>query len=239
MARKTRLEHLDLQHSLLAYDGQELAGMALLGFRGEVAWVGGFGIVEKYRGRGRAHELMSALIAEARACRMRLLTLEVLQQNHAAVRLYERAGMHIARELLIFERTGEGATATLPHVTPLREEAPSELLRHFHRLHLQPPAWQRDLAALLAANVLRGFYLGERDSPLAYALIGEPRGGMTYIVDLAALEIEQADALCEGLRHVEGPLRIINEPATSIFHKPLLAHGFVETERQHEMIMAL
>ncbi|HEV2912011.1 MAG TPA: GNAT family N-acetyltransferase [Pyrinomonadaceae bacterium] len=241
LARRTRFEHLDIHHSLLAYDAaDELAGMALLGLRGEVGWVGGFGITLKSRGRGLAHELMRALVAEARSCHVRLLTLEVLQQNLAAARLYESAGMRTARELLILERNGARREAAPPaHVAPLAEGAPAELLRHFHRLHLQPPAWQRDLPALLVMDGLRALYLGERDSPDAYALFRAWPDGMTYIVDLAARGSEYAAALCAGLDHVGGALRIINEPETSIFNAPLMAHGFAETDRQRELIMAL
>ena len=237
LSRRARFEHLDIHHSLLAYTADELAGMALLGLRGEVGWVGGFGITEKYRGRGLAHELMSALVEEARACHVRLLTLEVLRRNLAATRLYERAGMRVARDLLIFER--KSASGAVSHPMRLKEGAPAEMLRHFHRLHLQPAAWQRDLPALLVMDGLRALYLGERDNPEAYALLREWPGGITFIVDLAAGGSEHAAALCAGLDHVEGPLRIINEPGGSIFNAPLMAQGFVETDSQREMIMSL
>lgn len=238
LARRVRFEHLDLQRSLVAKDAQdELIGVALVGLRGEAAWVGGLGITEKYRGRGLSHELMRALMSEAREFGSSLLTLEVLRQNHVAIRLYERAGMHIARDLCIYARTTEAPA--LSQVSPLRIASPPLLLRHFHRLHLHAPAWQRTLASLLVMNGLRGLCLGEADDPRAYALLRDWPDGTTYLVDLAAGESASAFALCAALSHVAGPLRIINEPAESIFNAPLTAHGFRETERQHEMVMAL
>src|SRR3982751_6152338 len=60
LSSRVRLEQLDISRSLLAYDADSLVVMALLGLRGDVAWVGGFGITLEYRGRGRAHELITA-----------------------------------------------------------------------------------------------------------------------------------------------------------------------------------
>jgi hypothetical protein len=119
------------------------------------------------------------------------------------------------------------------------EAPPAQLLRHFHRLHLHAPAWQRTLASLMVMNGLRGLSLGEPDCPQAYALLRDWPDGTTYLVDLAAGESASALALCAALYHVLGPLRINNEPDNSIFNAPLTAHGFRETERQCEMVMAL
>ena len=243
LSRRVRFEHLDISHSLLAYDADRLVGMAMLGLRRDVAWVGGFGITPEYRGRGRAHRLMTALIEEARRCRARTLTLEVLRQNSAAIRLYERAGMTAARDLIIYERVAdkEGAASGSDSTARLLEAPPVELLQHFQRLHVHPPAWQRDLAALLVMEEVRGLYMGERERPEAYVLFREGPNDKTYIVDLAARHPEDAHALCAGVTAQAGlrSLRIVNEPEGSIFCAALLAHGFVEAERQHEMRLAL
>ena len=239
LSRRVRFEHLDILRSLLAYDGDELAGMAMLGIRREIGWVGGLGMTEMYRGRGRSHELMTALIAEARAFPLSRLTLEVLQQNVAAIRLYQRAGMQIERNLIIFERAEDAPVEFNEDFSPLKQATPTELLGHFQRLHLQPPAWQRDLSALLVMDGLQGLYLGAREMPDAYALLRSWPSGLTYIVDVAAARKEDAEALCAGLDRFRGRLRIINEPESSIFCEALEAHNFVATERQHEMAMAL
>ncbi|HYP54445.1 MAG TPA: GNAT family N-acetyltransferase, partial [Pyrinomonadaceae bacterium] len=106
LARRVRQEQHDLTHSLVAYAGAKPVGIAALAVRGQRGWVGGFGVVPDERGRGRGREMMSALLEQARACRLRTLSLEVLAGNTAARRLYERAGMLVARDLLILERPG-------------------------------------------------------------------------------------------------------------------------------------
>jgi hypothetical protein len=165
------------------------------------------------------------------------LGLEMLARNTPARHLYERAGMHVTRDLLILGRDDE-AEAINRSIT-LTEGAPEILLRHFTRLHLRPPAWQRDLPSLLATDGVRGFYLGETDAPRAYALLAARPDGVAQLVDLAACDDEAAHALAAGLVALPYRLRLGNEPEDSLFIAALAAHGFVETDRQHEMACEL
>jgi GNAT superfamily N-acetyltransferase len=270
LARKVRVEQHDLEHSLIAYRGGEIVGIAALAVRGDVGWVGGFGIVPEERGRGRGRELMSALLGQARGCNLRRLTLEVLAQNTGARRLYESAGMRVVRDLFILTRNVDSGDDAAAHADDpsrveessssrfedgsgkfgesdskkdvesglLKEAAPAELLAHFARLHREQPAWQRDLAVMLTGRS-RGFYTGERERPRAYALLSKGVDGKTYITDLAASDTEDARELCAGLLPTTCASKIINEPQRSLFIEPLLAHGFVETARQHEMSLDL
>lgn len=240
MARLGRVYNYDLRHSLIAYDGEEVAGLAVLAIRGERGWCGGFGVAPAFRRRGVGRALMSALLASARSAGLKRLSLEVSEHNPTARRLYERAGLRVTRDLLLVERA-----AGVEHEPreleggPLEEAAPSELLLHFARLHGAAPAWQRDLPTMLA-GLSSGLRLGPRESPRAYALLSVGADGETYVTDLAAEGGEDARELTAALaRRVEGRLRIINEPEESLFVAPLLANGFVETERQHEMVIEL
>lgn len=238
LAQRVRFEHYDLANSLLALDGGEVAGIAALAVRGGRGWCAGLAVVPERRGRGLGRELFSALTARARASGLRRLSLEVLAVNVAARRLYESAGMRVTRDLLVFERRDKRAADSAPHASAPREAPAGELLTHFARLHPEPPAWQRELASLLAAD-LRGLYVGGRGRPRAYALLGYGRDGNTYVSDLAAADARDARALCAVLDAAPGPLRITNEPERSHFAAPLLEHGFAEVARQHEMTVEL
>jgi GNAT superfamily N-acetyltransferase len=240
LARKVRVEQCDLQHSLIAYEGDRHAGAAVLAIRGYEGWVGGFGVVPELRGQGVGRLLMEALLESARAARLRRLSLEVLSQNVAARRLYEAVGMRTAREMLVLERGTVGDAGPPALEGRALEEAPrEELLSHFVRLHPIAPAWQRDLPTHLAGRS-RGLRLGERESPRAYALVSpEPVDGYTYLTDLAAADADAARELSAGLACVGGALRVINEPEQSLFVAPLLERGFEESMRQHEMLIEL
>ena len=245
-ARRARIEHHDFHHSLLARDSDgRAAGVAVLAIRGSAGWVGGFGVVPERRGRGLGHEMMSALLERARSYGLERLSLEVLAGNDAARKIYERAGMRVSRDLLLVERTkiwntatsGGGAAARAE--VSAREAAPGELLRHFARLHAEPPAWQRDLPALLVAHRPRGLCLGAPEQPEAYALVSQSVDGNTYVIDLAAADPAGAAALCAALPNMPGPLKVVNEPARGLFDEALAAHGFKEVARQHEMVLDL
>ncbi len=247
LARRVRLEQYDLANSLVAYDGGEVAGVAALAVRGRRGWCAGFGIVPELRGRGRGRELMSAFVARAREAGLRRLSLEVLAPNVAARRLYERAGMSVTRDPLVLERPAGGAAGggekkapAAPRRARATKEAAAEelLLANYSRLHAEPPAWQREPAALLAAD-LRGLYVGPRARPRAYALAGQSHDGNTYFSDLAAAGGAEAEEMCAALERTPGVLRVVNEPERSPFAAPLVRRGFAEVMRQHEMSMEL
>ena len=237
LARRVRQEQIDLHHSLLAFDGAEFVGIALLALRVERGWCAGFGIVKERRGQGFATELMKRFVEQARDCGVKRLSLEVLARNTAARRLYERAGLKVTRDLLILERRGE--TSQPETEKDLKEAEANLLLRHFVSLHTEQPAWQRELPALLAADGPRGLCLGDKQAPAAYGLlITRPDGG-TNLIDLAAADEESAKALSAGINKLPGALRVVNEPENSLFIPALLANGFVETDRQYEMACEL
>lgn len=234
LARRVRMEHIDLQQSLIAYIEQEFVGIALLGLRGREAWCGGLGIAPKFRGRGLAREIMSEFIKRARVCGCTSLRLEVLTKNTHAIRLYERAGMRVTRDLLLLERTGS-INNDAASSRALQRAQPEEMLRNFERLHAWRPAWSREFASLLSADGIHCFCLGDLDNPDAYALLVTRLDGVTQILDLAASSAEHAHALSSGLTHLYGSMRVVNEPEESLFIIALTAHGFAEVDRQHEM----
>lgn len=238
LARRVRYEQHDLLNSLVALEGGETVGMAVLAVRGARGWVGGFGVVPRWRGRGLGRRLVSELLGRARAAGVRRLSLEVLAGNTAAMRLYEGAGMRVTRDLLILERPAEGSGAAAPRATALAEAPAAELVEHFTRLHPEPPVWQREPPSLLAAD-LRGLYLGPRSRPRAYALVKHTLEGDVVLSDLAAADARQARAMCAALARLGAALKVVNEPERSPYAAPLLEHGFRETLRQHEMTMEL
>lgn len=239
LARRVRFESHDLENSLLAYDERgEVAGVAALAVRGRRGWVAGLAVVPGQRGRGRGRELMSALLARARSIGLGRLSLEVLAANTPARRLYESEGMRVTRDLLVLERPPNFESGAPSRAAAAKEADADELLAHYARLHPEPPAWQREMPGLIAAD-LRGLYLGGRNRPRAYALLGQGRDGNTYVSDLAASTPADADAMCAALARAPGAFKVVNEPERGPFAAPLLRHGFAEVIRQHEMTTEL
>ena len=75
LSRTLRADQYDLLHSLVAYEGDELAGIVALAIRGEAGWCGGLGVVPERRGRGFGRVLTRELLTSARSAGVRRLTL--------------------------------------------------------------------------------------------------------------------------------------------------------------------
>jgi GNAT superfamily N-acetyltransferase len=237
LARRVACEQIDLLRSLVLRVDGEPAGIALLARRGERAWCGGFGVTMPHRGRGHSHALAAAMVQEAREAGAEQLTLEVLTRNAAALRVYERAGMRIARRLLVVTwRPDEGWAA--PEAPALAEADPSALiLGHHAALHPAPAAWQREPAALLSLPELRGLALRDGDKVVAYALLQGDEAAR--LQDFAARDEPAARRLIAALQGRFGSITSVNEPAESPLTPAFLRAGFVVADEQHELTMPL
>jgi GNAT superfamily N-acetyltransferase len=101
-ATRLRSEHVDLAASLVAFDGDAAAGIALLARRGTTARVAAMGVVTAARGRGLGRVLIDASLDQARARGARRMLLEVIELNQPARALYARAGFAMTRRLVGF-----------------------------------------------------------------------------------------------------------------------------------------
>lgn len=106
---------LDLEASVVAVaDDDRPVGLAMLGVRGAEGWVGGMGVVPERRRAGTGELLMRGLLDQARARGLARVTLEVLEQNGPARRLYERLGFEQTRVLEIWTFPGLAHAAAAP-----------------------------------------------------------------------------------------------------------------------------
>lgn len=238
MARRVRLENIDLHRSLVMLVGDDPAGQAVLALRGEQAWCGGFGVIMAFRGRRLARPLAHALIEQARQSGARRFSLEALTRNERALKVYAGVGLSVQRDLLVLEwKRPEGAPA--PACTEAVVPAdPAGLLERFTALHPRPAAWQRDRASLLAATGLQGVAIERDGAPAAYALFAI-RDGALRLADIGAERAEDVAALLGALQGRAEQITAVNEPADSPFIPAFTAAGFVESDRQHEMALDL
>jgi ribosomal protein S18 acetylase RimI-like enzyme len=97
-----QLDSVDLAQSLVVRLDGEPVGAALIARRGPVSRLAGMAFVPVARRRGLGRALMERLISDARARGDRRMVLEVIEENTAAVRLYEEAGFKPKRRLMGF-----------------------------------------------------------------------------------------------------------------------------------------
>jgi GNAT superfamily N-acetyltransferase len=251
LSARVRIEQIDLQRSLVMRVGDDPAGVALLGLRGDRAWCGGFGVMLRLRGQGLAHELAAAMLEQARQAGARGCGLEVLTRNQRALKTYTRAGFRPLRDLQVLEwghpaapTPDSGGVENTPAEQPadvgdqqsvLAHLDPATLLAHFAALHPTPAAWQRDLPALLVRNGMLGPALIDGDQPRAYALLTPTPNRGARIEDLGATDVGQAAMLLAALQERYTRLISINEPTDSTLTPAFAAAGFTEADRQHEL----
>jgi len=102
-------ERLDPSLFFLACDGDEIAGLTLgrLGMPEdpEMVWVDDMAVRRPWRRRGIALALLRTLFGECYRRGVRRIGLDVDAQNYTgAVQLYEKAGMHVYREAVGYEK---------------------------------------------------------------------------------------------------------------------------------------
>ncbi len=94
-------------------DGQP-AGAALIARRGATSRLAGMALVPAARGHGAGRALMEHLLTEARERGDQRMVLEVIEQNVAAVKLYEAVGFTRVRRLVGFAGPAPAGLADEP-----------------------------------------------------------------------------------------------------------------------------
>lgn len=258
-ATNCRAFSLDLTQSLLArhWDGR-LAGLTMLGLRGERGWCGGFGITEEFRGIGLANWFARKLVEQARGLGLTTLQLEVLAQNTKAFQTYQKAGFQTTRELVILSAPVSQVLTELEAFHTVRMEISEVRLEE--ALHiaigLEPalgfePSWQREPATLYATTGLRGFVARRGGKALAVLIYQHnPESGRISILNLTFYNEAAAKALLERAAVNSKILRarpdapeevffVLNEPENSELFLLLSQLGLQETNRQYEMLIPL
>jgi GNAT superfamily N-acetyltransferase len=258
LSARVRTEQIDLHRSVVMRVGDAVAGIALLGLRGDRAWCGGFGVMLPFRGRGLAHELAMAMLDQARQASARGCGLEVLTLNQPAIKTYARAGFQPLRDLQVLEwRRPQGppepgiqrddqlsigqADKQLHQQedtnlqSSIAQPHPTVLLAHFAALHHVPAAWQRDLPALLVRGGMDGLALMDGERLRAYALLTPTLDSGARVEDIGADDVERAAMLLLALQARYARLISENEPADSALTPAFEAAGFIEVDRQHEL----
>lgn len=106
-------EGLSAEHSVVAFAGDDPAGIVINGFRtigGErVAWNGGTAVAAAYRRQGVGRRLLEASFELYRKEQVTLATLEAIEDNEKAIALYRDMGYSVAGRLLVMQQKGSAA----------------------------------------------------------------------------------------------------------------------------------
>ena len=227
-----------LEHSPIWLDEHgEIVAFAALAVRGERGWVGGFGVVPEWRGRGLSHQLIAETLERARIAGLRTVLLEVIQGNERAEAVYTRAGFRRVRQLLVLSRDA-AEYAPMPEMPAGGVEAdPATLLSQRERIVITRPPWPNEPAGMRRMENLSALALGSPAHADGYVLYrtGAAAG---QLMDLAAPDDAVAEQLLNAVlaRHPDLRFQLVNEPEESPTLPALERAGFTELLRQWEMV---
>jgi GNAT superfamily N-acetyltransferase len=235
VVEETQLEYLvdvfdlDLSRSLVAFESETPIGLANLGRRGEMTWLGGVGVVPARRGSGIGESLTRMLLDRAREAGAREMVLEVIVENAPAISLYEKLG---------FTRTRDLEVLSLPAASEhsdARETDVGEALRRIAATRGAPEPWQRTDETV--TNLIR-----RGSNPRAITVDG---AAAIFAQEADRVSLLQAAGDAAGLGALIAALRsrgdvsALNFPAGEPVATALRDAGATVRLRQHEMALRL
>ena len=160
---------VDLDHSLVAMQGSELLGVAMLGMREGRAWITRLGVLPNTRRNGVGKALTIGLIENAACLQINFVMLEVIKNNVPAHQLFLKLGFREIGELLVLRRAPR-----IPPPDPIVADAQRleriDALRLVGR-HRGTQPWTKQSESLINANEVSGLYL---------TLADDSRGWLVY-----------------------------------------------------------
>lgn len=129
----------DLSTVLLASDAGKSVGYINPVIDGKEAWIGGIGVIPQYRSSGVGTKLMRSAEELCRNRGVQSITLEVIDGNDRAQRMYERLGFSASRKFL----SAEGKPTRFEGFGPQPKVASSSDVLYLHEKSYMNTCWQR------------------------------------------------------------------------------------------------
>ena len=193
-----RRDGIDLASSRVIMKDDQPSGLALIARRGWASRLAAMGIVPTVRDGGTGTWAMRQLIEEAGSRGEKEMLLEVIEQNTAAVKLYEKFGFTKIRRLVGYRLdTSQIAPAALRKDQELQEIDIRELARMVSYHGLEDLPWQ--LSGTTIAHHTppsRAFCLND-----AYCLISNPENTDVTISSVLEKTRSSEAGLSGGLMH--------------------------------------
>lgn len=148
---------VDMDCSVVAVDGNEVLGLAMLGVREQRAWITRLGIIRSKRRQGTGWQLVTHLLDHARQKNINRVIIEVIKNNVPAHSLFQKAGFCETRELLVLRRP-PSPVKIKPPPAEIKTVGYAEAI-HLLENRASIPSWIDERESLINAGNLAGFYV--------------------------------------------------------------------------------
>ena len=237
LAEYISVYNVDLEHSLVAMQENDLRGVAMLGVREGRAWITRLGVIPTTRRSGVGEALMAGLLEQAEKLNIQFDMLEVIKNNKPAHTLFLKLGFYEIGELLVLRRS-----PVIPPTDPVVADA-QRLDRH-EALTLvgrdrgtQP--WTNQSESLFNAREVSGLHLTLADGSRGWLVYQRQKFTLTRFIYKTEVgdPVKLAYAFLSHLHHQYPRLDThieniqINDPHLPAFYQM----GYVESFRRIEM----
>lgn len=227
---------VDLEHSLVAMQGDDLRGVAMLGVREGRAWITRLGVIPTTRRNGVGEALMTGLIEQAERLNIQFDMLEVIKNNTPAHTLFHKLGFYEVGELLVLRRSPMSPSAPIIADARRLERAESLILVGRDR-GTQP--WTNQSESLVNASEISGLYLTLADGSRGWLVYQRQKFTLTRFIYKTETgdPVKMAYAFLSHLHHQYPRLDTqleniqVNDPHLPAFYEM----GYVESFRRIEM----
>lgn len=206
----------DLFHSYFVRTAEGLTGFAYLNRTGDISRVAGMGIVPAARRAGLARRLLAHLLEEAQTRGDQAMTLEVIEQNPAAHKLYAQEGFRETGHLLSWRR--KAGTPTTESTGPLEEISLIRATQIPSALEYPDLPWPISRHAIAKSAAKRAFRSGH-----TLIVIGDPEVSPVRVHALSCSDRMDWTSLRETLR-----MLLHRYPACEFFTPPVFPEQFGE-----------
>ncbi len=237
LAEYISVYNVDLEHSLVAMQGDDMRGVAMLGVREGRAWITRLGVIPTTRRTGVGEALMAGLLEQAEQLNIQFDMLEVIKNNTPAHTLFLKLGFYEIGELLVLRRS-----PVLPPIDPTVADA-QRLERH-EALTLVgrdrgAKPWTNQSESLFNAQEVSGRYLTLGDGSRGWLVYQRQKFTLTRFIYKTEVgdPVKMAYAFLSHLHHQYPRLDTqleniqINDPHLPAFYQM----GYVESFRRIEM----
>jgi GNAT superfamily N-acetyltransferase len=228
---------IDMERSWVAFDGDEILGLAMLGVRPGRTWVTRLGVLPVRRRRGTGEALINALLEGTRQLGRPLSILEVIKGNFPAHQLFLKVGFRETRELVVLRRP-----PGLPTISPTSKATWLEKEEALDRLCAHPvhPAWTNELESYINAGDAQGLEVDLGYGGHGWMVFRRQKFMLSHFVfhtetgDPETITTALATNLYNRFPHID--TYIENLPANDPHLPSLVQLGFFEVFRRVEMI---
>lgn len=227
---------VDLDHSLVAMQGDDLRGVAMLGVRKDRAWLTRLGVIPSTRRGGVGEALTRGIIEEAEQLGIHFHMLEVIKNNVPAHTLFLKLGYYEVGELLILRRS-PAPPPDLVVADARRLDRGEALILVGHHRGTQP--WTNQSESLFNAQEVSGLRLTLADGTRGWLVYQRQKFTLTRFIYKTEMgdPVRLAYAFLSHLHHQYPRLDThieniqVNDPHLPAFYQM----GYVESFRRIEM----